>query len=212
VFGLLRYRPTFTLKGRTPLGLRGWDGIPLHPHSVHFPIAGYLLAAVFDLVSLLSQGRPWSRDAFVAATWVMLAGAVLSLWTALTGFLEWRFTPRGSQVRRTANAHAVTMLTATALVLSCIALRVLHWPGATSTTLPITALSVLAALAVSVGALLGGDLVYAHGVRVDNATDSFAYHPSPVDLLPNGRTLADGTARDGRVEPEPAPRRRLTPG
>ena len=96
MFGLLRYRPTFTLKGRTPLGLRGWDGIPLHPHSVHFPIAGYLLAAVFDLVSLLSQGRPWSRDAFVAATWVMLAGAVLSLWTALTGFLEWRFTPRGS--------------------------------------------------------------------------------------------------------------------
>ena len=212
MFGLLRFRPTFTLKGRTRLGLRGWDGIPLHPHSVHFPIAGYLLAAVFDVVSLLSRGRPWSRDAFVAATWVMVAGAVLALWAAFTGLLEWRFTPRGSQVRRTANAHAATMVTATVLVLACIALRMLHWPGATSTSIPITALSVLAALAVSVGALLGGDLVYAHGVRVDNAADSFAYHPSPVDLLPNGRSLADGAARDGGREPEPAPRRWVTPG
>ena len=212
MLGLLRFRPTFTLKGRARLGLRGWDGIPLHPHSVHLPIAGYLLAAVFDVISLLGQGRPWSRDAFVAATWVMVAGAVLALWAALTGFLEWRFTSRGSQVRRTANAHAVTMVTATVLVLACIALRLLHWPGATATSLPITALSVLAALVVSIGAALGGDLVYAHGVRVDNAVDTFAYHPSPVDLLPNGLSLSDAADGDGRPEPERAPRRWVTPG
>jgi uncharacterized membrane protein len=204
MFGLLRFRPTFSLRGRTWLGLRGWDGIPLHPHTVHFPIAAYLIAAAFDVVSLVGRGRPWSREAFVAATWVMVAGAGLSLSTALTGFLEWRFTPRGTQVRRTANAHAVTMVTVTVLILVCIALRLQHWPGATSTTVPITALSVLAAVLVGIGAALGGDLVYAHGVRVDNAGDSFSFHPSPVDLLPDGRPVGDGVGRDGARRQERA--------
>jgi uncharacterized membrane protein len=211
MFGILRFRPTLTLRGRTWLGLRGWDGIPLHPHTVHFPIAGYVLAAVFDLVSLSSPGRPWARDAFVAATWVMAAALTVSLLTAFTGFLEWRFTPRGSQVRRTANAHATTMVTVTMLVIGCVALRLVHWPGATSTTLPITGLSVLAAVLTVLGAALGSDLVYAHGVRVDNSVDSFAFHPSTVDLLPDGRPLSSDAESDGLHPSEPRPRRWVSP-
>ena len=39
-------RPTFTLKGRTFKGLRGWSGKPLHPPLTYFPIAAYILAAL----------------------------------------------------------------------------------------------------------------------------------------------------------------------
>lgn len=135
----------------------------------------------------------------------MMAGAAFSLWTIFTGFLEWRFTPRGSQVRRTANAHALTMVTVTVLGLVCIGLRLLHWPGAASTSIPIAALSILIGLLVIVGSALGGDLVYAHGVRVDNAADSFAFHPSPVDLLPDGSPVGDGVRKEEARRTEPAP-------
>lgn len=54
-----------------------------------------------------------------------LAGAAISLFTALTGFVDWqRSTEKGTQARRTANAHAMVMLTVTALVLASIATRV----------------------------------------------------------------------------------------
>lgn len=194
--GRFRFIPAFSLKGRQWLGLRGWDGIPLHPPLAHFPIAGYVLAAAFDAVSLLSRGQAWAHDAFVAATWVMASGATVSLLTVTTGLLDWRHTPRGSQVRRQSNAHAVTMLTVTVLVMTCLAIRVADWPAPAGSSIPITALSVACALVILVGAAIGADLVYTHGVRVDNAVDSFAFHPSSVDLLPDGRPI--GEAADGR--------------
>ena len=46
-------RPTLTLKGRTFKGLRGWSGKPLHPPLTDFPIAAYVLAAVFDVISAI---------------------------------------------------------------------------------------------------------------------------------------------------------------
>ena len=45
-------RPVLTIKGRTFKGFRGWSGKPLHPPLTDFPIAAYVLAAVFDVVSL----------------------------------------------------------------------------------------------------------------------------------------------------------------
>ena len=46
-------RPTLTLKGRTFKGLRGWSGKPLHPPLTDFPIAAYVLAAGFDVISAI---------------------------------------------------------------------------------------------------------------------------------------------------------------
>jgi hypothetical protein len=46
-------RPTLTLKGRTFKGPRGWSGKPLHPPLTDFPIAAYVLGAVFDVGSRL---------------------------------------------------------------------------------------------------------------------------------------------------------------
>src|SRR5262245_4540376 len=108
----LSFRPTFTFRGRTFKGLRGWSGKPLHPPLTDIPIGAYIAGAVFDVISFAGQGEAWARDFFRAGTFVILAGAVVSLLTALTGFWDWlRSTEPGTQARRTANAHALAMVT-----------------------------------------------------------------------------------------------------
>ncbi|MCW2544487.1 MAG: hypothetical protein JWM40_2039, partial [Frankiales bacterium] len=41
------------IKGRRNRGLRGLAGKPFHPPLTDFPIAAYLFAAVFDVLSLV---------------------------------------------------------------------------------------------------------------------------------------------------------------
>lgn len=54
----------------------------------------------------------------------MIGGAVISLLAALTGFWDWlRSTEKGTQARRTVNAHAWTMVSVTVLVLVDVGLR-----------------------------------------------------------------------------------------
>ena len=50
-------RPTLTLRGRKFKGLRGWSGKPTHPPLTDFPIAAYILAAIFDVIAFVGQRR-----------------------------------------------------------------------------------------------------------------------------------------------------------
>ncbi len=185
---LVSYRPSYTLRGRRSYGLRGWAGKPTHPPLTDFPVAAYVLSAIFEIVGRVVPGT--SHDAFVAATWVMIAGAVVSLATATTGLLDWPATTGGTQVRRTVNAHASIMVATTLIVLGTIALRLMHWSEAASSTTLITALTVLAAVAVAFGAWIGNDLVFEHGFRVEYTRDTPAWNPSPTDVLPGGTPVA----------------------
>ena len=117
-------RPTLTIKGRKFNGLRGWSGKPTHPPLTDFPVAAYILGAVFDVISCIGSDEAWAGDFFKAGTFVFVGGGAVSLLTALTGFLDWlRTTEKGTQARRTANTHMTVMLTVTALVLVDIILR-----------------------------------------------------------------------------------------
>jgi uncharacterized membrane protein len=181
----LSFRPALTLKGRKFLGpLRGWTGKPFHPPLTDIPIAAYMLAAAFDVISAIWKSASWSQAMFHAAGWVMIGGAVVSLGAALTGYWDWlKSTPKGTQVRRTVNAHAWTMLTVTGLVLIDIALRLGAWDDA-STPVGLAVLSVVIAGLVAIGATIGGTLVFDYGFNVRTAGDHPVYHPSDVDLLP----------------------------
>ena len=178
-------RPTFTMRGRKFKGLRGWAGKPLHPPLTDVPVTAYLFAGVFDAISFLAgDDRTWTHELSRAATWVLVGGAVVSLPTALTGFWDWlKSTPKGTQARRTANAHAVAMVTVTVLVLMDIAARLADWDAAATPGVP-TVLSVLAALLVTFGAALGGTLVYDYGFNVETAGDHPVWHVSDTDVLP----------------------------
>lgn len=182
------FRPSLTLRGRTFKGLRGWSGKPLHPPLTDIPVGAYILAGTFDVISMAAQHESWARDFYRAATFTLIGGAAVSLLTALTGLWDWlRSTEAGTQARRTANAHALTMLTVTALVLADIAVRVFVSPGDRYTPVVPLVLSVVTALLTVLGATIGGTLAYDYGFNVETAADSSVWHPSEHDLMPKDK-------------------------
>ncbi len=179
------FRPALTLRGRAFKGLRGWAGKPLHPPLTDVPIGAYVLVAGFDLVSVVGHTNAWARDFYRAGTFALVGGAAVSLLAALTGFWDWlRSTEAGTQARRTANAHAVTMLTVTTLVLVNVALRILAYPGQHSTPGVALGLSLAAAALTVLGGTLGGTLAFDYGFNVETAGDSPVWHRSEQDVRP----------------------------
>jgi uncharacterized membrane protein len=197
---LFSIKPAITYRGRKFQGIRGWSGKPLHPPLTDFPIVSYALAAAFDVISFIAwqaKGRSSgvAYDAFVAATWVMISGAIVSLGTALTGFWDWwkgidrdrSVGPIGraqhTQVWRTANWHMVVMLTVTAIVVLDIVVRLAsyheHHAG-----LPVMILSVIAALLVFFGAFYGGSLVFEYQFNVESLKGSTVWDETETDQLP----------------------------
>jgi len=164
------FRPALTLRGRKFKGLRGWAGKPFHPPLTDVPVGAYMLAAAFDLISALGRSNSWARDYYRAGTFTLVGGAAISLLAALTGFWDWlRSTEAGTQARRTANAHAVTMLV---------------YPANHSTPAVALGLSLAAAALTVIGGTLGGTLGFDYGFNVETAGDSPVWHQSEVDVFP----------------------------
>ena len=181
------FRPAMTLSGRTYKGLRGWAGKPLHPPLTDVPVTAYLFVAVFDVLSVaLHSSHPAAaRQLFMAAGWTILGGAAVSLLAALTGWADWhRSSEPGTQARRTINAHALTMIIVTVLVLVDLLARWLGYHDRGYTPTWIMVVSVIAAILVSIGATLGGSLVYDYGFNVETAGDHPVWHKNETDVLP----------------------------
>jgi uncharacterized membrane protein len=196
---LFSVKPGMTLKGREFRGLRGWAGKPLHPPLTDFPIVCYLLAAVFDVISHFAADDTLARDFFVSGTYVIVAGAIVSLGTALTGFWDWwkgmeRQPSTGfpgkakhTQVWRTANWHMTVMLTVAGLVIADIIVRLLQYHDGYA-KLSTMILSVLAGALVSYGATYGGSLVYDYQFNVESLDGSTAWDETESDQLPGDKT------------------------
>jgi uncharacterized membrane protein len=183
-------RPTLTLKGRTFNGLRGWSGKPMHPPLTDFPIAAYILAAIFDVISAIGgEDHGWAHDLWHAGTFCFIVGAGVSLLAALTGLWDaWKTSEAGTQARRTINTHATIMLTVTVLALVDTIWRLNDYHTELVTPAGIVVLSVVIACLVSLGATFGGTLVYDYGFNVETAGDSPVWHKSETDVLPGQHT------------------------
>jgi uncharacterized membrane protein len=188
-------RPTLTLKGRTFKGLRGWSGKPLHPPLTDFPIAAYVLAASFDVVSVLGgKDHPWARELWHAGTYTFIAGGAVSVFAALTGLWDaWKSSEAGTQARRTINTHATIMLTVTVLALANIVWRLNDYHTEPVTPIGIMVLSFVIAVMVSVGATFGGSLVYEYGFNVETAGDHPVWHKSEQDVFPGQHETSSGS-------------------
>lgn len=168
---LFSIKPTLTMKGRKFKGLRGWAGKPLHPPLTDIPVACYVLVAVLDVISLISYSRDetstLANDFFISGTHVIVAGAIASVPTILTGFWDWlKSTPPRTQAWRTANWHMAVMLVMSMIVAANILLRLGYWEGGYSEPL-VTALSVVIGLLVAFGSMYGGALVYEYNFNVE---------------------------------------------
>jgi len=174
------------MKGRTFKGLRGWSGKPMHPPLTELPIAAYVLAALFDVVSAIGgKDHTWARELWHAATFTFVAGAAVSVLAALTGLWDARTSSEaGTQARRTINTHATIMVTVTVLALVDIGWRLNDYHTELVTPTGIAVLSVVVALLVSLGATFGGGLVYEYGFNVETAGDHPVWHKSETDVFP----------------------------
>lgn len=179
-------RPAITLRGRKFKGLRGFAGKPFHPPLTDIPIGAYVLAAILDVLSVIGgRDHTWSREMWHAATFVFLGGAIVSVFTALTGVFDWwRSSEAGTQARRTANTHATIMVTVTVLVIVNLVLRLNGYHTHLTTPVGIMVLSVVIAVLVSWGATYGGSLVFDYGFNVETAGDSPVWHQSEQDVFP----------------------------
>src|ERR1041384_5167190 len=191
---LFSIKPSMTLKGREFRGLQGWAGKPSHPPLTDFPIVCYVLVAIFDVISYVGPSGRVPRDFFVSRTYIIIAGGIVSLATALTGFWDWwkgmeRQPSTGfpgkakhTQVWRTANWHMAVMLTVTGIVIADIIVRLLQFElgRANSSTM---ILSILAGVLVSYGATYGGSLVYDYQFNVESLDGSTAWDETETDQM-----------------------------
>ncbi len=197
---LFSVKPPIKLKGRKFRGVRGWAGKPTHPPLTDFPIAAYTLAAAFDVISYIAaKGSDYgvsslAHDSFVAGTYTMIGGAVLSLGAAITGFWDWwkgiDREPKGwlgrakhTQVWRTINWHATVMLTVTAIVAVDIVVRLSQY-GRHYASLGVMILSLVAGLLVLYGSFYGGSLVYDYQFNVESLEGSTVWDETERDQMP----------------------------
>src|SRR3954453_12096864 len=85
--------------------LRGFPGHPSHPPLTDVTIGAY----VFGTVAAILSKAGVAEHAFAQAWWLaLIVGACSSLFTVLTGFLDWLKISSGTALWRTATIHALT--------------------------------------------------------------------------------------------------------
>jgi uncharacterized membrane protein len=159
--------------------LRGLAGHPLHPPLTDATIGAYTFAAVTAVLSVLGV----SEHNTATAWWLALIVAlVITVPTAITGFVDWLTISPETPLWRTATLHLSAMLSAT--VVFAIALGVGHGDyvdgsvGVGSLVLTLIAFGLL-----TLGGWLGGAIVFTHGMRVLKLVDEpTARAVSPLPL------------------------------
>jgi uncharacterized membrane protein len=128
---------------------------------------------------------------FVAATYVLIAGAIVSVPTMITGVWDWwTSTPRGTQAWRTANTHLAIMAFNAIVVLINILTRLGDFDTTASTPTINLVLSLAIGLLVTVGAAYGGSLVYDYEFNVEQ-DKGYAWSEDERDYLPGEKPDTD---------------------
>jgi uncharacterized membrane protein len=157
-------------------------GRALHPPLTGFPIAAYVFAAAFDVISAIGgPHRSWAAQFWRAGTFVLFAGLTLCLLTMLTGFYDLvRFPDNRTRVTGVIAAHVAAMAGVFMLGVGDLAWRLAEYDSSASTPAGILLLTLTGAVAVCVGAACGGTLVFGYGMGV--AAAGVAGAPVPERL------------------------------
>ena len=139
-------------------------GHPIHPMIIPFPIALWVFSLVADLIYLW-RGNPVWRD--YIAFYTLLGGIIGAAVAAVPGLVD-RLSLKDREVIKIANWHARPNVIALLIFAASFYLRTTSGAGLVSGsyTIPI-ALSVLGVILISISGYLGGEMVFKHGVAVD---------------------------------------------
>lgn len=136
-------------------------GHPSHVMFVHFPVAFYVGALGFDILSRAGDFAPGP----VAATYLLAGAGVASIFAVITGLVDWWGMKPGSRTRRVTNRHLLFQAVTAALFQSSLLLRFADRNAARAETSWIV-LEAIGVLTLTYGQYLGGFIVYRIGYRV----------------------------------------------
>lgn len=142
--------------------ITGLPGHPLHPPLTDATIGVYTGATAFALLSVLGVAE---QNTAVAWWLALVVGLVLTVFTAVTGLVDWLGMESGSPMRRTATLHLVTMVVASIVFLFATLLGRDDYL-AMEVTGGSLALTLIAFGLLTLGGWLGGTIVFVHGMRV----------------------------------------------
>ena len=160
--------------------VEGLPGHPLHPPLTDATIGIYTFATLASVLSKLGV----AEHPFAQAWWLALVvGLVTTVFTALTGLLDWLKITRGTELWKTATLHLSAMVTATVVFL--IAALAGHGGYVDQeVTTGAFVLTLLGFVCLSAGGWLGGAVTFVHGMRVLSLPDENtvrAIAPVPSD-------------------------------
>jgi uncharacterized membrane protein len=134
-------------------------GHPIHPMLVPFPIAGFVGVLVVDII-FLNNGNPgWAT----ASRWLLGAGILTGALAAVAGLTDFM---GDSRIRGLSHAiqHMIANVVVVVLEIVNLAIRLGNDDAISGTGV---FLSVAAVVVLVFSGWRGGDLVYKHGIGVD---------------------------------------------
>jgi uncharacterized membrane protein len=139
-------------------------GHPVHPMLIPFPIGLWAFSLVADVIYIW-RGNPVWRN--YIAFYTLLAGIIGAVAAAVPGFIDW-LSIKDRNVVKIANWHARLNVIALLIFTASFYLRTTRGSALVSEgyTIPI-ALSVLGVILISISGYLGGEMVFVHGIAVD---------------------------------------------
>jgi len=132
---------------------------PVHPMLVVFPIGLWVFSFVCDIIYRFFSGAPIWSD---VALYCIGGGIVGALIAAIPGFIDY-LSIRDARAKRIATFHLILNLTGVVLFAINFWLRL----SDRTAGLPMI-LSLITIIAVGISGWLGGELVYVHGVGVED--------------------------------------------
>jgi uncharacterized membrane protein len=146
---------------------RGLPGHPVHPPLTDAVIGAYTVATALAFLDVLGI-----VDENAAKGWwlALVVGLVLTVPTALTGFVDWLTITWGTALWRTATIHMLANLSAAGAFLVA-ALAGYDGYGDGDVTGAAFVLTLAGFGLLTLGGWLGGTIVFVHGMRVLNLVD-----------------------------------------
>ncbi len=154
-------------------GIAEMDNI--HPLFVHFPIAFFIAFFLLDVVAVLAKKAHWRY----VAGWLLYLGAITSIFTVVAGLFAANSVEHNDAVHDIMERHEHIGISVLALSLFLAAWRLKKWGLNTKGVNAIfMSLSAFLCLLVSLGADLGGLMVYQYGVAVKPSAVSVSENTS----------------------------------
>ena len=188
-----------SLSGKTPPeifstimpGIAGLENI--HPLLVHFPIAFFSAFFVVDVIGVLAKKAQWRY----VASWLLYLGSIAAVFTVMAGLSAADSVEHNEDVHEIMERHEHIGIAVLSLSLFLSAWRLKRWGlhSKSGNTLFLGLSGVLCIL-LSLGADLGGLMVYQYGVSVRQAMPTSESHPESV-LVPPQQEQTDQGMSEG---------------